>query len=37
MEVMEIPRENMIDEVNRCVGVAFFLEQAQQADVTLFV
>jgi peroxiredoxin family protein len=37
MEVMEIPKENMIDEVAQCVGVAFFLEQAQQADVTLFV
>ncbi len=37
MEVMEIPKENMIDEVAQCVGVATFLEQAQQADVTLFV
>lgn len=37
MEVMEIPREKMIDEVAQCVGVASFIEQAQQADVTLFV
>ncbi|MFQ6038449.1 MAG: DsrE/DsrF/DrsH-like family protein [Candidatus Aminicenantales bacterium] len=37
MEVMEIPREAMIDHVSQCVGVAFFIEQAQQADVTLFV
>jgi len=37
MEVMEIPRENMIDEVSRCVGVAAFLEKARQADITLFV
>ena len=37
MEVMEIPREKMIDEVAQCVGVATFLEQAQQADVSLFV
>jgi peroxiredoxin family protein len=37
MEVMEIPREKMIDEVAQCVGVATFLEQAQQADITLFV
>jgi peroxiredoxin family protein len=37
MEVMEIPREKMIDDVAQCVGVATFLEQAQQADVTLFV
>ena len=37
MEVMEIPREKMIDEVTACVGVAYFIEQAQQSDVTLFV
>lgn len=37
MAVMEIPREKMIDEVAQCVGVATFLEQAQQADISLFV
>jgi peroxiredoxin family protein len=37
MEVMEIPREKMIEGVAACVGVAFFIEQAQQSDVTLFV
>ncbi|MEE8604868.1 MAG: DsrE/DsrF/DrsH-like family protein [Candidatus Aminicenantaceae bacterium] len=37
MEIMEIPQEKMIDEVVQCVGVVTFLEQAQQADVTLFV
>ncbi len=37
MEVMEIPKDKMIDEVAQCVGVATFIEQAQQADVTLFV
>jgi peroxiredoxin family protein len=37
MEVMEIPKEKMIDEVASCVGVATFIEQALQADVTLFV
>lgn len=37
MEVMEIPREKMIDDVAQCVGVATFIEQASQADVTLFV
>jgi peroxiredoxin family protein len=37
MEVMEIPREKMIDEVQACVGVAFFIEQAQQSDVSLFI
>jgi peroxiredoxin family protein len=37
MEVMEIPREKMIDEVVECVGVAFFLEQAQDSDIQLFI
>ncbi len=37
MEVMEIPREKMLDGVTACVGVAAFLEQAQQADVSLFI
>jgi peroxiredoxin family protein len=37
MEVMEIPRESLIDEVADVVGVAFMLEQAQQSDFTLFV
>jgi peroxiredoxin family protein len=37
MAIMEIPREALLDEVQACVGVAFFIEQAQQSDVTLFV
>lgn len=37
MSVMEIPKDMMIDEVAQCAGVATFIEQAQQADVTLFV
>ena len=37
MEVMEIPKEKLLDEVAACVGVAFFLEQAQQSDVSLFI
>jgi peroxiredoxin family protein len=37
MGVMEIPREAMIDEVQACVGVAFFLEQARGAEITLFI
>ena len=37
MGVMEIPREAMIDEVVACVGVAFFLEQARGAEITLFI
>jgi peroxiredoxin family protein len=37
MEVMEIPRETMIDEVTDCVGVGFFIEKAQQSDFSLFI
>jgi peroxiredoxin family protein len=37
MEVMEIPRDTMIDGVAQCVGVASFLEQARDADITLFI
>jgi peroxiredoxin family protein len=37
MSVMEIPRDALIDEVRACVGVAFFLEQAQQSDISLFI
>ena len=37
MDVMEIPRETMLDEVTDVVGVGFFLEQAQQSEVSLFI
>ena len=37
MSVMEIPKEALIDEVNACVGVTYFLEQAQESDITLFI
>lgn len=37
MGVLEIPREDMIDEVNSCVGVGFFIEQAQKSDVQFFI
>ena len=37
MEVMEIPRDALIGDVSSCVGVAFFIEQAQQSDVSLFI
>ncbi|MFC2167930.1 DsrE/DsrF/DrsH-like family protein [Acidobacteriota bacterium] len=37
MDVMEIPREKMIDEVTGCVGAAFFVDQAQQSDFSLFI
>jgi len=37
MGVMEIPREALIDEVQACVGVAFFLEQARESQISLFI
>ena len=37
MGVLEIPREKMIDEVEACVGVGFFIEQAQESDVQFFI
>jgi peroxiredoxin family protein len=37
MDVMEIPKDRMIDEVAGCVGVTFFLDQAQQSNITLFI
>lgn len=37
MDVMEIPRESMIDEVKDCVGAAFFIQQASESDFTLFI
>ena len=37
MEVMEIPKEKLIDEVADTVGVAFMIEQSQQSDFTYFI
>ncbi len=37
MEVMEISRQDMIPEVEACVGVASFIEHAQAAEATLFI
>ncbi|MFC1864785.1 DsrE/DsrF/DrsH-like family protein [Chloroflexota bacterium] len=37
MEVMEIPKEKLIDEVAETVGVAFMIEQSQQSDFTYFI
>ena len=34
MEVMEIPKEKLIDEVVDTVGVGWLIEQAQQSDFT---
>jgi len=37
LTVMEIPREALIEEVQACVGVAHFLEQARESDINLFI
>lgn len=37
MDVMEIPREDLIPEVSEVAGVATFIEQAQQSQATLFI
>ncbi len=37
MDILEIPREKMIDEVEAYVGVAFFIEQAQESDMQFFI
>ncbi len=37
MDVMEIPRDSLIGETAACVGVAYFIEQAQHSDVSLFI
>jgi peroxiredoxin family protein len=37
MDVMEISRECMIDEVEGCVGGGFFVEKAVEADAQFFI
>lgn len=37
MDVMEIRREDLIDEVSDVVGAATYILEAQGADITLFV
>src|SRR5574340_47876 len=37
MDVMEIPQESFIDGVKDAVGVGFFLLQAQNAEIQLFI
>jgi peroxiredoxin family protein len=37
MDVMEIPKESMIDEVEGCVGGGFFVEKAAEADAEFFI
>ncbi len=37
MDVMEVAREDLIDEVENPVGAATYVLEAQQADITLFI
>jgi peroxiredoxin family protein len=37
MDVMEIKREDLIDEVDDVVGAATFILEAQQSDIQLFI
>ncbi|MBM3706091.1 MAG: hypothetical protein FJW66_06160 [Actinobacteria bacterium] len=37
MDVMEIPKEILIDGVTDSVGVGFMIEQAQESVTTLFI
>ena len=37
MDVMEIPRDKLIDEVEDCVGGGFFVEKAVEADAQFFI
>lgn len=37
MDVMEISREDLIDEVTDVVGAATFIAEAQQSQITLFI
>lgn len=37
MDVMEIPREKLIDEIEDCVGGGFFVEKALEAEVQFFI
>jgi peroxiredoxin family protein len=37
MDVMEITRDDLIDEVSDVVGAATYVLEAQQADITLFI
>lgn len=37
MDVMEIPREALIDEVSDVVGAATYILDAQDADIALFI
>ena len=37
MDVMEIPKETLIEEVTDFVGAAFYVDQAQQSEISLFI
>ena len=37
MDVMEIPKESLMDETHECVGGGFFVDKALEADVQFFI
>jgi peroxiredoxin family protein len=37
MDVMEISREDLIDEVDDVVGAATFIAEAQDSEINLFI
>jgi peroxiredoxin family protein len=37
MDVMEIPRESLIDDLTDTVGAAFFVSEAAESDFSLFI
>jgi peroxiredoxin family protein len=37
MDVMEVAREDLIDDITDCVGVGFFMNEALNSDVCLFI
>jgi peroxiredoxin family protein len=37
MDVMEITKDNLIDEVEDIVGVATYMKHAAESQVTLFI
>lgn len=37
MDVMEISREDLIDEVSDVMGVATYIKEASESGITLFI
>ncbi len=37
MAVMEIQKDTLMDEVDSCVGASFFIAQAKESEISLFI